>query len=387
MKETSKFPIPLARSMVHRLILAVPLALGLSGVAIAATQWTTESKVGSWEITRGQENGQFAGCGMRARGNPATIILAKQDPASPYLLLIEARGNPGAKVMLKEQFNNEPVRNQPAEFVPDGFGMGGIPDNAWLEKFTQYTGNFRYQVWLGNKNFNWYLSQSSQAIAALDRCMEKNTGLNRPRNNAAPAAPQAQGNDAARQQYCSKHQEWGKKHIEAAQARGCRVSAEHLSAQATDYERCMKSDLSKLSPEARGFEQMIQNHCAKQSGKQAIAPQVPTQMGGDKYIAIAFSETTGTQGTSWGLGSQAAVNAHALSLCNSGGGNGTCKIVSQGPNTCGSIVGVQAPNGRYFYASATDPSRTQAQNTAMSICRRETRGAYCQLLATTCSTD
>ncbi len=118
--------------------------------------------------------------------------------------------------------------------------------------------------------------------------------------------------------------------------------------------------------------------------KPAVAAN--SNKGGDSYIAIAFSASTGTAQTSWG-DKQEQVNSNAVTSCNLGGRTRDCKLVIQGKNTCGSIVGAPKPDGTYYASWVTRPDRNQAQDVAMSVCRSKFKSGGCELLASKCSSD
>lgn len=120
--------------------------------------------------------------------------------------------------------------------------------------------------------------------------------------------------------------------------------------------------------------------------KNEPAAAAKAAQGGDSYIAIAFSFSTGTAQTSWG-DNQSQVNNHAVSSCNKGGAARDCKVVIQGKNLCGSIVGAQYPNGTYYASWATRPGRNQAQDVAMRGCQSKFKNGGCEVLGTKCSSD
>jgi hypothetical protein len=124
------------------------------------------------------------------------------------------------------------------------------------------------------------------------------------------------------------------------------------------------------------------NRLAK--SKPAVAAN--TSQRGDRYLAIAFSTSTGTSEMSWG-DNQSRVNTHAVSTCNEGNRAHDCKLLFQGKNICGSIVGARNPNGTYYASWQTRPNRNHAQDVAMSVCKSKFKNGGCELLGTTCASD
>ncbi|MDD2720167.1 MAG: DUF4189 domain-containing protein [Gallionella sp.] len=112
----------------------------------------------------------------------------------------------------------------------------------------------------------------------------------------------------------------------------------------------------------------------------------PQQPRGNTYIAIAFSQSTGSINTSLGT-DQRQVSNSAVEGCNANAGwNRDCRVLYSGQNTCASIAGLQTNPNFYVATSMSGSTAQAAQNSALHNCRQQMR-QECQLLGTTCSWD
>jgi len=117
------------------------------------------------------------------------------------------------------------------------------------------------------------------------------------------------------------------------------------------------------------------------------APRRTFQQRTDTYVAIAYSETTGSSFTIWGEGDQAEGDRQAMNGCNQEtNGRNDCQLVINGTNTCASLAAVDMGN-YYAYMAWTDPNRRTAENKTLRDCREKAEGRACELLSTKCSWD
>jgi len=116
------------------------------------------------------------------------------------------------------------------------------------------------------------------------------------------------------------------------------------------------------------------------------APRTATK-GPDSYIAIAFSEGSGSQGIAWGANLFRVRNG-ALGFCKQGlDRKNDCKIVVSKANTCAAIAAIANRNGTFTWQSWYHPVRLIAQRNALSNCSKRAGGRTCELLAVKCSGD
>jgi serine/threonine-protein kinase len=97
--------------------------------------------------------------------------------------------------------------------------------------------------------------------------------------------------------------------------------------------------------------------------------------GGYRFGSIAYSESTGRFGSSWGYANQVEANERALSMCH----RGDCRTVVWFKNACGSLA--RARNGAIVWAWSS--SLTDAKRLASNRCTRE--WGSCTLICSVCS--
>lgn len=96
----------------------------------------------------------------------------------------------------------------------------------------------------------------------------------------------------------------------------------------------------------------------------------------DNYGAIAFSQAGGNYGYSYDYGSRAGAEQEALNRCNAS----DCAVVLWFMNACGALASGD-DNG---YGTGWAPSRSAAENIAMSNCRNESTN--CRITCWACTT-
>jgi hypothetical protein len=101
-----------------------------------------------------------------------------------------------------------------------------------------------------------------------------------------------------------------------------------------------------------------------------------TQAAAGGYGAIAFSQSSGAHGYSFGYDTRGGAEREALQGC--GGG---CTVVLRFSNACGALA-VGANNG---YGTGWASSRGQAEHIAMSNCNQNSTN--CSILQWACSHD
>lgn len=98
----------------------------------------------------------------------------------------------------------------------------------------------------------------------------------------------------------------------------------------------------------------------------------------NSFGAIAYSNTSGGYGYSYGYSSRGAAEQRALGECRSRGGR-NCQVVMWFANQCAAL----ATGNSYGWGVGMATTRQQASNIAMRYCRQNDRG--CQVRETVCS--